>query len=304
MKNFINCEEIYLHLGKCWHIWSGEQFESFLNTNTDFSNGMGIIAISSKLCPDVKILTFELMSNHLHICAAGEDTAISTFMAILKKILRKAFASIEKPVRWDDFSLHYRELDSLEDTRNVIAYINRNGYIVNKNHTPFSYPWGANSFFYNTYKISVSKAESKPTSLRERRVISHSRIADNIEGLSRDNTSISPLCFCDIDTACALFRNASHYFYKISRNIEADRKIAKECGERIFYTDDELYSAACGLAQKKYDTPILSCLNIESKIEMAKTLHWDYNANPRQISRILKLEQSVICQMLGIIMGE
>ena len=129
--------------------------------------------------------------------------------------------------------------------------------------------------------------------------MSRSRIADKVEGLMKDSISVSPLCFCDLDTANALFKDASHYFFKIGRNVEADKQIARECGENIFYTDNELYAAVSAVSQKNYGTGVPATLSIANKIEMVKTMHWDYNANPKQIARILKLEYSYVCRLLG-----
>ena len=39
----------------------------------EFRIGMGIMAVAAKCFQDVRIITFELMTNHLHIMAAGDE---------------------------------------------------------------------------------------------------------------------------------------------------------------------------------------------------------------------------------------
>ena len=123
MKNFVNSEDIFLNMGDCWHVWSGEQFETFLYTDDDYITCMGIVAIAAKLCPDISVLTFELMSNHIHLCVSGAEDSINNLISNLRKVLSRAFDFQERPIRWTDFTLNKRRLNSLEDVRNVIAYV-------------------------------------------------------------------------------------------------------------------------------------------------------------------------------------
>lgn len=299
MKNIKNCEEVYLYLGDCWHIWSGENFESFLLADEDFKLCMSVVGITAKLCSRVSILTFELMSNHLHLCVAGEESEVENFSVSLQSSMIRVFNSIGKTIRWKDFSFQHRKLNSLEETRNVISYINRNGFLVNRNHNPFTYPWGLNSYFFNYYKCEVARDEMKDISLRERRILYHSKQADFAEGLKKDKSGVSALSFCALDMAEMLFRDSAHYFYKISRSIESDKHIARECGEEIFYTDEELYSTVCNICQKKFEVKGPQLLSFEQKLELMKIMRWEYNSSPKQIARLLKVEVQHVSRLLG-----
>lgn len=91
-----------------------------------------------------------------------------------------------------------------------------------------------------------------------------------------------------------MFRDASHYFYKLGKSIETDKEIAKEIGENIFYTDDELFSAISTLCRNRYDNGNLTTLSTNEKIETAKTMYYDYNATLKRIQRMLRLSGSVL----------
>ena len=134
----------------------------------------------------------------------------------------------------------------------------------------------------------------------------------------------------------ALFRDPAHYFSKISRSIEADAKIAKEIGESVFYTDDDLYSAVCRLANEKFSklgsagqgagrgawqgiagqaggvggqTAGMavghaagarcnpSQLPAQAKLELARAMRFEYNASDKQIQRMLKLDPQIISSL-------
>lgn len=87
----------------------------------------------------VRILTFELMSNHMHGAIVGERIVILSFFDSVKKYLSRHFRKVGRTIDWSGFNARTRELLSLEDVRNVIIYNNRNGYVVSKNYTPFTY---------------------------------------------------------------------------------------------------------------------------------------------------------------------
>jgi len=246
---------------------------------------MNIIGISAALFPDIIIITFELMTNHLHATVAGEEHRVKSFFETVRR-----FISGSLKIDLHEWSCRLRDLDTLEDVRAVIAYNNRNGFLVNENETPFSYPWGANRYFFNPEAIARYKESSKPLTFRERRKSTASHSGDQVKCLRKVDDYASPLSYCSIQTGESLFRNAAHYFYEISKNIESQRKIAAEIGERVFYTDNELFRALQSICKDKYGINRSSQLPAEAKIEVARTLHFGYNAGNKQIQRMLGLD--------------
>lgn len=103
---------------------------------------------------------------------------------------------------------------------------------------------------------------------------------------------VSPLEFCDVSSAESLFRDAKQYFYLISRNVEMYSEIAKSIGESIFVND--LYIAAVKLAREQFSTNDLRTLDTGCKIELARRLHFDYNAGTKQIGRLLKIDNNLL----------
>ena len=96
-----------------------------------------------------------------------------------------------------------------------------------------------------------------------------------------------------------MFRDAAHYFNKLSKSIESNAAIAKEIGESVWYTDDELYSLARRISKEKYGAASLAVMAPDHKISLAKTLHFEFNAGAKQLQRMLKIDSSVLIA-LGI----
>lgn len=289
------CSLVFSRLGKCWHLSTSENFEIIFCSEEDYKAGMGIMAICSRLSPKVKILTFELMSNHLHITAAAaeKEKLIALFDAV-RKMLNKHFRAKGRTVNFESMTYIVNPLESLDRIRNVIAYDNRNGYLVSPDHTPFSYPWGANRYYFNSDARQLAIEHCQKMTFKEIRSISHSHKADRISDIKCFEGYALPIDFCDINTGEQLFRDSSHYFYQLSRNIENNKQIAKEIGESIFYTDNELFSIVSKISREKYGCSSLAEASPATKLELAKTMRYEYNSSAKQIMRFLKLSQGLL----------
>jgi len=303
MRNYTTkeaeCQRTFSNIGTCYHLWTPENFEIIFRNDSDFHAGMGIIAIASKCFSDITVITFELMTNHLHIVAAGEEFRIREMFKYIKKCLKRLAEGSGRLINWDLFIPGIRQLDTLADVRNVLIYDNRNGYLVHDNFTPFSYPWGANGCYFNPDAKKRYAESSVFSTIKNRRAVSHSHISDEIQGLKMLDGYFSPFSFCNIEIGEKLFRDAAQYFYLLGRNIEQNKEIAKEIGESISYADDELYGAISVKCRSEYGIASPSQIPAEAKIRIAKLMHIDYHASLKQIQRILRLEASVLQSIFG-----
>ena len=255
---------------------------------------MNVIGICAKLHPEVKTLTFEWMSNHYHGLHVGPRSDVMAFTEHLFSMLESVFRRTGRVTSLSQIKPQERSVDALQDLRNVIAYINRNGYLVSRHETPFSYPWGANRYYFNPDAKQLYRSLSKPVGTRERREMSGTRQTDGIKDLFALDGCVCPLCFCDIQAGERMYRDANHYYYSVSRKIESHKSVAAEIGESVFYTDEELFGAISALSAKNYGQPQPRLAPREAKIELARAMRFDYNATARQIQRILRLEDRVL----------
>jgi len=293
------CLKAFAMNGEYYHLWTPENFEIIFRNDSEFRTGMGIIAVASKCFPDVDVITFELMTNHLHILAAGEDSRLLEMFKMITKWLKRMADDFGRTIDWRLFKPGIRRLGDISDVRNVLIYDNRNGYLVNDRYTPFSYPWGSNYCYFNPEAKRRYEESSKYSTIKDRRIVSHSHISDELQGLRMLDHCFSPFSFCDIELGEKMFRDASHYFYMLGKNIEQNKEIAKEIGESISYTDDELYAAVSLKCREEFGVSNPSQIPPEGKIKIAKYMRYDYNANLKQIQRISRLELSVLNSLFG-----
>lgn len=160
------------------------------------------------------------------------------------------------------------------------------------NHT---YPWGANKYFFACDMKRLAQSLAVKMLYKDRRSITHSHEADDIEDLQLFDGYALPLSFCDIAVGESLFRDPIHYFERLSKSIEQNVSIADELKESIQpFTDSELFSAIVGICKIKYGQPRPSLLPPDAKLKMAATMHYDYHAKEKQICRFLNLTPEMV----------
>lgn len=269
----------------------------FCNTE-DFIFAMNLIGFCACHFPDVHIYTFELMNNHLHFILKSDKMRAMQFFDMIKTRLQRYYIKNSRCVDLKRFQCEFVSIESLGTLRNEIAYVNRNGFVVRPDCTPFSYPWGAGALFFNPFLKHEDAVLFKKLPIKVKRQVLHSHDIE-MEGfdLTVYKGVILPSSYCHIKEAEGAFRDAHHYFHLISKSFEAFSEIAKRLHESIFLSDEELYAAVSSLTIKRYNTKQPALLPAKDKIEVARAMHYDFNASNRQIKNILKLDAGTVDEL-------
>ncbi len=279
-----------------WHLYTdGSKADIIFSSNEDFKSGMNLLGVCALRTPEVKVYTFTLMNNHLHIILSGDPTKCRELFHMFRLMLQRHFIRSGKTVNLKDFECQMIQIESIQSLRNEIAYANRNGFVVRPDCTPFSYPWGAGAAFFNPLSKLLPSVEYKTLKVRQKRKICHSNNIDlPEEGVMVYDGVILPSSFCHIDEAESFFRSAHQYFQHISRKFEAYSEIAERLHENVFISDEEMYSAVCTLCVKMFNIKSPAQLGAKERIDMARQMRQKYNASNRQIRNILKLDNSIV----------
>lgn len=289
--------------GSFFHINSPENFGTIFRNKEDFENGLLIYALCNKQLFRIRTLAFELMNNHFHALLKCTEQEAGVFFNTFAKHLHRYCSDTGNYLEWDNFICHTTRITTLENLKNVIAYIHRNGAMVNPQYTPYNYPWGSNRFFFNPDTDVLYEIVKKRITVESIRKTTHSRCFDSIKDIYSIGDTASPLCFVDIKYAESFFRDARQYFFKISRDVENYKAIAEMIGESVYYVDEELFSIAYKISLEQFGNAKISQLPPREKIQLARALHCGYNAGLKQLQRILHLDGITLKQLFNSIEG-
>lgn len=296
------CELVFLEHAPYWHLYTNGTLSQLLFTcEEDYKLCLNIVGICAASFQSVRILTFAVMSNHLHFIISGDSSTCLDFFKQFRGRLIRCLNKSGRHVDFSPFTPSIIGIDDIKSLRNEIVYVNRNGFVANQNVTPYSYYWGAGYLFFNTMlRRLLQGTPFNELKVRERKQISRSRGEAMYNGLRVLDGLVLPSSFVCVDLAESIFRNAGQYFTMLSKNYEAYSQIAKKLGETISVSDEEMYPAISALCFKKYNEHRPHLLSPKAKIEMAKVMHYDYNASNKQVQRILKLSLEEIVEMFPL----
>lgn len=289
------CEAVFRRMGTLFNANTPEKHPVVFSSDEQFKAGMSILAVCARMFPEVRIYAFQLMSNHVHLVVGGDGLRIQDFFVYYVGRLDKYFWG---QLDFSEFKLKLFPVDDLSYLRNAIVYVNRNGFVVNNNVTPFSYPWGSSPYFFQPMARRYAALAGKTIGVIQLRSLMHTKASDKLICLKMVDGYVSPLEFLDIETSESVFRDANQYFYLISRKVEAYSDVAKSIEEAIYYNDNDLYIASVKLSMEHYVTKELRTLAAAEKIELARRLHYDYNAGEKQLQRLLSINADLLKAVL------
>ena len=260
----------------------------------DFIIGMWCLAAARHLCKSVRVITFELMGNHVHLILAGTKEDCIKVFDLFAARLKKAFPRRQHAIDWSKFKMDILPIESLQALRNEIIYTNRNAFVANPEYTPDSYPWGGGCAYFCPWLKHLATTPLGELPILTQRALLHTKKIAPLADLRVIGSIPFIPSFCDIQLGESMFRDARSYFNSLTRNAEAFSQTASRLKDTIFLTDDELYSVICSYISKEYSVKIPSQLSAQQKIVTARHLHFHYNATNQQLRRMLRLDLSIL----------
>ena len=289
------CECIFIDNGPYWHLYTdGTKMQNIFCNEEDFKIGMWCLAAARHLCKSVRIITFELMGNHLHFILAGQKEDCIMVFEIFTSRLKQVFAKARRAIDWSNFKMDILPIEDIQALRNEIIYTNRNAFVANPSYTPDSYPWGGGCAYFCPWLKHVKTTPLGNMKVNSQRALLHTRDVTPFAQLIEVGGMPFIPSFCDISLGESMFRDARSYFNSLTRNAEAFSQIASRLKDTIFLIDDELYSAMLSFINKEYSVRTATELSTQQKVDTARHMHFDYNATNQQLRRMLRMELAIL----------
>lgn len=292
------CENTFVMSGKWWHLFTSGKLNSLIFTDAEiFCFAMNLFARCKLDFPELCIVSFVIMSNHIHIVIAGDEVRISSFFETFRRRLARFMRMHGYGKLSRNFSIQLKRIDSLTSLRNTIVYVHRNGYVVDASHTPFSYPWGTGPYYFAMHRVDSRISDLNDASLR---AFFHSRVPSFGPETPLVDGYVSPAAYCSLQLGMSLFRNAHQYFSLLTKNVEAYSELALDLNDSEYLTDTELFSQVNKMIVESYSVQKVYELTRAQKHDVARKLHYEFHSSNGQIRRVLNLPQSDIEQFFPL----
>ena len=292
------CEAAFLSGGRWWHLYTPGNLTSLVFANDDdYRFAMNLMVRCLTEFPTLAVIAFEIMSNHIHIVLSGDEHIINEFFATYRKRLKRYLSTKAQGRLSNQFQMSLKPINDLKALRETIVYVNRNGYVVDPSHTPFSYPWGTGRYYFNDVQFAKKLSDVSDIGIRRMFRSRNPHLPGDYRVI---DGYVSPLEYCAVKLGMAMFRNAHQYFYMISKNIEAYEKLAAELDDGEYLTDSELFTQVVKILKADYAANSLRDLTTAQKQDLARKLRSDYRSSNGQIRRILGLSQYEIDSMFPL----
>jgi len=291
---FINserrCQVSFESVGPWYHLYtSGKTTGVILRDDDDFKYCMNLLARCCKEHPELIIVAFAIMDNHIHIVLSGDKAMIERMFAVFRRRLSRYLYSRYSASLPDTFSATAKEITDLKTLRNTIAYVHRNGYVVHSGYTPFTYPWGSGFSYFNI--VPVTKELSLMTIDEQRRLLKGRVSPVMSDALLTDNGCVVPTFFCRVRLGMSMFRDAHHYYSQVSKSVESYAEIASDIDDGEFLTDQELFLELYKILKNDYSGLAVKDLSSAQKLDLARLLRFRFKSSNGQIRRLLNISQ-------------
>lgn len=274
----------------------GNYLDWLFKDDEDFKAGVNRIAICS-LSSGVEVYAFTLMDNHVHLVLMGTMPMCKRFICEYKLLTGKW---ISKKYNLPQYLKHLPTqiipIVDEEQLLDTIAYLDRNSVVAGFRCLPSEYPWGSARYLFkhDAAVLSLKQLSEFPKNAIRKILNTDKQLPE--QWSIDQNGMIYPPCFIDIAKVEHIFKSPMRYIFYLSKKLEG--KVEMQQGTKTFFLDKELRIVAKKLAQELCGKNELADLDFNSKIALARKLRYSYASTPKQIARILSVNDEILSQFI------
>jgi len=274
----------------------------------DFKVGMNFVAIQAACCPDVVVLAFILMSNHVHFVLRGTRQEVENFIRQFKhrySIYYNARWGIKKFLRLNGVDIkeipYYKEAPE-----RAVAYVQMNSVAANICGHPSQYPYGTGNCFFNPASISCQASGlasaaflnggALPVGTRLGDLSARARerlLHTNCETLPPDwrlgpDGFILPQEYVDVQSVEARFGSPKRMNFFLATSSKARKRLESE--EHLpAFRDQIILAALPDLCRSLFGKESFADLSSGEQTEFLRQIRFRFSADVNQIARVCGL---------------
>lgn len=275
--------------------------ELWFRDEEDYKVGMNYVAIQAACTPEVKVLSFILMSNHVHFVLKGMCEEAECFIRQFKQRYSMYYQGkwgVNKFLRLTGVDIKEIPYDD-EAVERAIAYVQMNCVAANICSHPSQYPWGTGNCYFNQTK--PSGIQLKDLSARARVRILHS----NCDLLPCNwhigpEGYILPQEYVDVKAVEFLFRIPKRMNYFLNTSSKARKRLeTKECLPA--FRDQIILGALPDLLRSLFGKELFQELTTQEQPEFMRQIRFRFSADIHQIARVCGLSYAEAARIIDTV---
>ena len=196
----------------------------------DFKVAMNYVAIEAARHPEVQVLAFILMSNHVHFVLKGRREDAVAFVESFKQrysLYYQKKYGVKEFLRRNGLDIKEIPYDN-EAPEKVIAYVQMNSVAANICAFCNQYSWGTGNLFFNATTPKGIKLGNMSERARQKAL--HSNFTKLPEHwILGDDGYILPCCYVDVKAVEQLFRTPKRMQYFLHSSSKARKRLENTC---------------------------------------------------------------------------
>lgn len=280
----------------------GLETELLFTSRRQLIAGMNRIAICSLSFPQVVIIAFVLMDNHIHIILHGTKEDCSRFMETYKRLTEiwlNNYAPTEKGKEWDYGCWMIPNREKLAEK---ICYVLRNPLAAGIPIHPSCYLWGSgplmfsgkdigirteNGFFGGMYGTLSPVGEM---SVYQQRKLFNTKNSIPGDWLINDEGLIWPGSYVAFKRAELAFDKLQDFMFQLNKKNEESINYEMN-GDEITLRDRDLMNILSHAAKETFHEDDFNLLSIKDRLELGRIVRRSHSIDIKQLSRLLHIRQ-------------
>lgn len=258
----------------------------------DFKAAMNIVAVLSSVA-GVHVISFILMSNHVHFILACKKGPAEGFITRFKKMYSQYYSNKYGPCAMlHRNDVDYRQLQiGDESLERGIAYVIMNCVAANICLNPTAYPWGSGNCFFRVGPRGSSRI--KDLSGRARARLLHSRLPVPGDYILDERGFVDPVSYIPVKFVESVFRTPKRMNWFLQNSSKA-----KRISQTPSFNDQLISAAVRDLSISLFRKPCVDMLNETQKAELLRQIRYRFSSDPAQIARVCSLSYEDVCHLL------
>jgi len=267
----------------------------------DFRVAMNYIAIQAANMPEIKVMAFILMSNHLHFVFEGRREGMVSFVNRLKQ---RYSAYYQKKYGIRSFlkrnGVDVRGIPSDDEAvERAVAYVLMNCVAANICAFCNQYAWGTGGIIFNPSRPEGKRAGDFSERALERLLRSGNvNIPDN--WIIGKDGYILPWNYVDVLYVERIFRTPRRFNYFLNSSSKAKKRLCSDENLPAFL-DHSIVAVLPDLCRSLFRKDSFDELNPQEQSELARQIRFRFSADATQVARVCGISYAGAARLLDSI---